>query len=203
MDVRVKFWAMKKTSNSEQKRCKWVTDDTLYIEYHDKEWGIPVYDDQKHFEHLVLEAAQAGLSWRTVLNKREGYRKAFANFEYQKVARFNAKKVESLLKDPGIVRNRLKVEAAINNAKKFGEVIEEFGSFSNYIWSFVGNKVKMNAWDSIKKVPPVSKESEALSKDLKKRGFKFVGPTTMYAHMQALGLIHDHTTDCFRYGKMK
>lgn len=169
------------------------------IAYHDEEWGVPVYDDQKQFEFLVLESAQAGLSWSCVLNKRENYRKAFANFDPNKVARFNKKKAASLLKDPGIIRNRLKIESAINNAKLFLQIQKEFGSFSKYIWSFVGGKTKINRWQTLKDLPALTSDSDALSKDMKKRGFKFLGSTVLYSHMQAMGLMNDHLTSCFRY----
>jgi DNA-3-methyladenine glycosylase I len=185
-------------------RCAWsegVND--LYIAYHDTEWGVPVWNDQKQFEFLVLEGAQAGLSWSTVLNKREAYRKAFAQFDPVKVARFNARKIESLLKNPGIIRNRLKVTSAVNNAKRFLEVQREFGSFNDYIWQFVGGKPIQNRFETMKDIPATSAESDALSKDLKKRGFKFVGSTIMYAHMQAVGMVNDHVVSCFRYRECK
>lgn len=182
------------------KRCGWVPDnDPLYQKYHDAEWGVPVYDDQKIFEFLVLESAQAGLSWITVLRKRENYRRLFAGFDPGKVAQFTAKDVQKLLKDPGIIRNRLKVEAAVNNARRFLEIREEFGSFSEYIWAFVGGKPRRNKWKTIKHLPALTPEAERLSKDLKQRGFKFLGPTVIYAHMQATGMVNDHTVDCFRY----
>jgi DNA-3-methyladenine glycosylase I len=181
-------------------RCPWPTPgDQLYIDYHDLEWGVPVYDDRKIFEFLVLESAQAGLSWRTVLYKRENYRKAFAGFDPVKVARFTAKDVEKLMGNAGIIRNRMKIEAAINNAKRFLEVQKEFGSFSKYIWGFVGGKPVKNRCRTIKDVPVLTPEAEALAKDLKKRGFKFLGPTVIYAHMQATGMVNDHFVDCFRY----
>lgn len=184
----------------DKKRCKWVTEgNALYEAYHDCEWGVPVHDDRKHFEFLILEGAQAGLSWITILKRREGYRKAFANFDPEKVARFDASKIEQLLTNEGIIRNRLKVESAVNNARLFLKIKEEFGSFDCYIWQFVNGKPIQNQWHSIKEVPPETKESTALSKDLKKRGFSFVGPTVIYAHMQAVGLVNDHTVDCFRH----
>jgi DNA-3-methyladenine glycosylase I len=183
-----------------EKRCPWAFGPSpLYIPYHDEEWGVPVHDDRKQFEFLILESAQAGLSWATILNRREGYRKAFAGFDPVKVAKFNAKKMAALLKDPGIIRNRLKVAAAVNNAKLFLEVQKEFGTFSKYIWSFVGGKPKVNRWTSLSQLPATSKESDALSADLKRRGFKFVGSTIIYAHMQATGLVNDHLTSCFRH----
>ncbi|MFM1920292.1 MAG: DNA-3-methyladenine glycosylase 1 [Candidatus Hydrogenedentota bacterium] len=188
-------------------RCQWSTGgNDLYVRYHDEEWGVPVHDEIRHFEFLILEGAQAGLSWATVLNKRENYRKAFDGFDPVKVARYTPAKVEKLLLDPGIIRNRLKVEATINNAKAFLKVQDDFGSFDKYIWQFVGGKPIVNKWEHMKQVPATSPESDALSKDLKKRGFKFVGSTVIYAHMQAAGLVNDHTVDCFRHkqcAKMK
>jgi DNA-3-methyladenine glycosylase I len=185
----------------EKNRCAWCLKFEQYITYHDTEWGVPVHDDRKHFEFLILEGAQAGLSWSTILKKREGYRKAFADFDPVKVARFTEVKLEKLLAAPTseIVRNRLKVFAAANNAKRFLEVRKEFGSFNNYIWSFVKGKPIVNQRKTLKQIPPTTKESDALSKDLIKRGFKFVGSTVMYAHMQACGLVNDHLVDCFRY----
>ena len=183
----------------QKNRCTWPGNDALMITYHDNEWGVPCHDDKRHFEFLILEAAQAGLSWRTVLYKREGYHKAFAGFDPKKVAKFNARKIEALLKNPEIIRNRLKVNAAVNNAKRFLEVQKEFGSFDRYIWQFVGNRPKINKWTSAKQIPATSAESDALSADLKKRGFKFVGSTVIYAHMQAAGMINDHLTTCFCY----
>ena len=181
-------------------RCKWAEGVSLaYIEYHDKEWGVPVFDDRVQFEFLLLEGAQAGLSWSTILNKREGYRKAFVDFEPQKVARFTERRIEKLLLDAGIVRNRLKVRSAVSNAKAFLAVQKEFGSFSEYIWEFVGGKPLRNRFVNDSEIPATSPESDALSKDLKKRGFKFVGSTIMYAHMQATGLVNDHVVGCFRY----
>jgi len=184
---------------NDKNRCAWCLKFEQYIEYHDNEWGVPVHDDRIHFEFLILEGAQAGLSWSTILKKRDGYRKAFADFDPIKVARFSEAKLEKILLDPGIVRNRLKVFAAVNNAKRFLEVQKEFGSFDKYIWGFVKNKPIVNKWKSLKQIPPTTKESDALSKDLIKRGFKFVGSTVIYAHMQACGLINDHLVDCFRY----
>lgn len=182
------------------KRCEWVGKDPLYIEYHDKEWGVPVLkEDRKHFEFLTLEAAQAGLSWLTVLKKRKNYQKLFAQFNPKKVAQYDQKKIEALLQDAGIIRNRLKVESTVNNAQRFLEVQKECGSFSAYIWSFVGGSPKVNCWKNMGQLPAKTAESDALSKDLKKRGFRFVGSTILYAHMQALGLVNDHTIDCFRY----
>jgi DNA-3-methyladenine glycosylase I len=183
----------------EKVRCPWCLGFDQYIEYHDKEWGVPVHDDRIHFEFLILEGAQAGLSWSMILKKRAGYQKAFAFFDPSKVARYTPAKIEKLLLNPGIVRNKLKVNAAVNNAKKFLEVQQEFGSFDRYIWAFVGGKPKVNKWKSMKQLPATSKESDALSQDLKQRGFKFVGSTVIYAHMQACGLINDHLVNCFRY----
>lgn len=184
-------------------RCAWAEDTyEAYEKYHDDEWGVPIYDDQTHFEFLTLEGAQAGLSWSTILNKRDGYREAFLNFDVNAVAKFDEQKIEQLLKFEGIVRNKLKVNSVINNAKLFLEVQEEFGSFDTYIWSFVDNKTIIGHWESVSEVPVTTKESDALSKDLKKRGFKFVGSTIMYAYMQATGMVNDHTTDCYRYNEL-
>jgi DNA-3-methyladenine glycosylase I len=180
-------------------RCPWCLKFEEYIKYHDEEWGVPVHDDRTHFEFLILEGAQAGLSWSTILKKREGYRKNFAEFDPEKVARFTEKRLEKILQDPGIVRNKLKVHAAVNNAKHFLNVQKEHGTFDNYIWSFVNHKPIVNEWKSLKQIPATTKESDALSKDLIKRGFKFVGSTVMYAHMQACGLVNDHLSECFRY----
>lgn len=181
-------------------RCSWAYGASPhYIPYHDREWGVPVHDDRVQFEFLVLEGAQAGLSWSTILNKREGYRRAFAGFDPMKVARFTPRRIEAILKDPGIVRNQLKVLATVNNARRFLEVQKEFGSFSKYIWGFVGGRQKVNRWKSLKQLPATSPESDALSADLKRRGFKFVGSTIVYAHMQATGLVNDHLVSCFRY----
>lgn len=185
-----------------QKRCSWATEDNpLLQEYHDKEWGVPVHDDKKHFEFLILEGAQAGLNWLTILKRRKEYAKAFANFNVDKVALFKQKDIEDILQNSGVIRNKLKVESAVTNAKKFKEIQLEFGSFDRYLWRFVGNKQIQNNWNSIKEVPAQTKESVLISKDLKKRGFSFVGPTIIYAHMQAVGLVNDHTTDCFRHSK--
>lgn len=182
-----------------EQRCAWVGTDPLYIRYHDKEWGVPVYDDTTLFEFLVLESAQAGLSWSTILKKRENYREAFANFDVTKVAQYTEKNVETLLSNAGIVRNRLKITAAINNAQRFIEIQKEFGSFSKYQWQFVSNRPIQNTWTHTSEIPAITSESEIFSKNLKKRGFQFLGPTTVYAHMQATGMVNDHTTDCFRY----
>jgi DNA-3-methyladenine glycosylase I len=183
----------------EKQRCDWGGADELMIAYHDQEWGVPVHDDRKQFEFLTLESAQAGLSWSTVLRKRENYRRAFADFDPEKVARFTAKRIERLLADPGIIRNKLKVVAAVNNAKCFVAVQEEFGTFDKYIWRFVGGRPLQNAVEHMKKMAVTSKESDALSKDLKQRGFKFVGSTIIYAHMQAVGMVNDHLVTCFRH----
>lgn len=182
-------------------RCQWVGADPEYVTYHDHEWGVPVHDDRLLFEFLVLEGAQAGLSWLSILKRRKGYQKAFAGFDPKKVAKFTAKDVERLLQDPGIIRNRLKVNSAINNAQKFLEVQKEFGSFDAYQRQFVQGK-KKNAWTKRSQIPAITPEAEAFSRDLKRRGFTFVGPTIIYAHMQAVGMVNDHTVDCFRYNKV-
>ena len=183
-----------------KKRCGWVGESNhLMLEYHDREWGVPVHDDRKHFEFLVLEGAQAGLNWSIVLNKREGYRRAFSGFDPKKVARYAEKRVQKLLLDPGIIRNRQKIEAAVRNARAFLAIQEEFGTFDAYAWRFVGGQPKVNHWRAIKQIPATSSESDAFSKDLKHRGFSFVGSTVIYAHMQALGMVNDHLVDCFRY----
>jgi DNA-3-methyladenine glycosylase I len=182
---------------SERKRCGWAGDDPLYCAYHDTEWGVPVHDDQRLFEFLILEGAQAGLSWITVLRKRDNYRKAFSGFDPIKVARFDEARRERLMQNEGIIRNRLKIESTVINAKAFLKVQKEFGSFDAYIWSFVGGKPRINRWASLKDVPASTAESDAMSKDLKKRGFKFVGTTICYAFMQACGLVNDHVADCF------
>ncbi len=184
-------------------RCPWCLGHDVYVRYHDEEWGVPVTNDQKLFEFLILEGAQAGLSWLTILKRREGYRKAFADFQADKVARFTEKKIESLLQFEGIIRNRLKVASAVTNARAFLKVQEEFGSYSAYQWRFVDGKQKQNQWKSLSQVPPTSKESDAYSKELKARGFKFVGSTIMYAHMQATGMINDHLVSCPRHSKVK
>lgn len=184
-------------------RCAWVPENNeLYVKYHDEEWGVPVFDDMVLFEFLILEGAQAGLSWLTILKRREGYRRVFADFDAHKVARFTEEDAAIILQNEGIIRNKAKVAAAINNAQKFLEVQKEFGSFSNYQWQFVGGKPKINHWAKNSEVPATTLEAENFSKDLKKRGFKFVGPTIMYAHMQAVGMVNDHTIDCFRYEEL-
>ena len=185
------------------KRCGWSTSDPLYIKYHDEEWGVPLHDDRKLFEFLILEGAQAGLSWITILKKRENYRKAFDNFDFEKIAKYGDKKINSLLSDAGIVRNKLNINAAIVNAKAFKEVRKEFGSFDKYIWQFTGGKPIINKWNALKGMPAKTEESDCMSKDLKKRGFKFVGSTICYAFMQAVGMVNDHTTDCFRYKELR
>jgi DNA-3-methyladenine glycosylase I len=187
-----------------RKRCAWVNlDDPLMLAYHDREWGVPVHDDRRHFEFLILEGAQAGLSWSTVLKKREAYRKAFDHFDPAKVARFTAPRIEKLLQDPGIIRNRLKIDSAVRNAKAFLKVQKEFGSFDTYCWRFVDGKPKVNKLTSMQQIPATSPESDAFSKDLKQRGFNFVGSTIIYAHMQAVGMVNDHLTDCFRYRELR
>jgi DNA-3-methyladenine glycosylase I len=186
----------------EKVRCGWCLKFEEYVQYHDEEWGVPVHDDKTHFEFLILEGAQAGLSWSMILKKREGYRKNFADFDPEKVARFTERRIEKILEDPGIVRNRLKVNAAVNNAKRFLEVQKEFGSFDKYIWGFVNHKPIINKRKSLKDIPATTKESDALSKDLIARGFKFVGSTVIYAHMQACGLVNDHIVSCWRYKKV-
>jgi len=179
--------------------CDWPGENKLMIEYHDTEWGVPAHDDRKLFEFLLLDNAQAGLSWQTILNKRENYRKAFDNFDPAKIARYNERKITSLLNNPGIVRNRLKVQSAVTNARAFLEIQSEFGSFDNYIWQFVNGATICNSWKTLKQIPATSIESDAMSKALKKRGFKFVGSTICYAFMQSAGIVNDHLTRCFRY----
>lgn len=187
------------TKQNDIVRCAWAGSDPLYVTYHDTEWGVPVHDDRLLFEFLLLEGAQAGLSWITILRKRENYRKAFAGFDPVKVARFMEKDLERLLADTGIVRNRLKINSAVNNARAFLEVQDEFGSFSDYSWRFVGGRPRVNRFKTLKEIPASTPESEAFSRDLKRRGFRFVGPTIIYAHMQAVGMVNDHVVDCFRY----
>jgi DNA-3-methyladenine glycosylase I len=179
-------------------RCSWVGNKPHFIDYHDREWGVPVHDDRKHFEMLLLEGAQAGLTWETILLRRDGYRRAFAEFDPKEVARFTGEKKAVLLKNPGIIRNRLKIDSAVTNAQAFLAVQNEFGSFDRYVWPFVGGTPIVNCWGKLAQVPATSEVSDALSKDLKKRGFRFVGSTIIYAYMQAIGLVNDHTTDCFR-----
>ncbi|WP_366924855.1 DNA-3-methyladenine glycosylase I [Metallumcola ferriviriculae] len=183
-------------------RCSWCGDNELYLKYHDEEWGVPVHDDRTHFEFLVLESAQAGLSWVTILKKRDNYRSAYDNFDPVKVAAYDEKKVAELLSNSGIVRNRRKIEASINNANRFIEIQEEFGSFDKYIWSFVNNLSLKNSWEDVSELPAKTELSDEVSTDLKKRGFKFIGSTIIYAHLQAVGLVNDHVTRCFRYNQV-
>jgi DNA-3-methyladenine glycosylase I len=180
-------------------RCPWPADDKLYQAYHDKEWGVPVHNDRRLFEFLLLEGFQAGLSWRTILIKRPNFRKAFDNFDFNKIANYNKRKIDSLMKDAGIIRNKLKIESAVNNAKAFIEVRKEFGTFDKYIWGFVNGKPIKNKFKSLKDLPAKTELSDLISKDLKKRGFNFVGSTIVYAHMQATGMVNDHLISCFRY----
>jgi DNA-3-methyladenine glycosylase I len=182
------------------KRCSWVNvDDTLMREYHDREWGVPTHDDRTHFEFLVLEAAQAGLSWSIVLKKRDGYRRAFSQFDPAKVARYSAARIDKLTAEPGIIRNRLKIAAAVRNARAFLAVQKEYGSFDAYCWQFVDGRPRHNRWKSVRQIPATTAESDAFSRDLKRRGFSFVGSTVIYAHMQAVGMVNDHLIDCYRY----
>lgn len=186
------------------KRCSWVNvDNALMLDYHDREWGVPAHDDRTHFEFLVLEAAQAGLSWSIVLNKREGYRRAFSQFDPKKVARYTDARIEKLTADAGIIRNRLKIAAAVKNARAFLRVQEEFGSFDKYGWQFVKGRPRQNRWRSPREIPATTAESDAFSRDLKSRGFSFVGSTVIYAHMQAVGMVNDHLIDCFRYREVR
>ena len=185
------------------KRCGWPADDPLMIEYHDLEWGVPLHDDDRHFEFIVLDGAQAGLSWRTILHKRARYREVFSEFDPVKVARYGKPKLESLLRDPGIVRNRLKVESAVRNARAFLEIQKEFGSFDAYVWRFVDGKTIQNRWRRLGDIPAHTSESDAMSKDLKRRGFNFVGSTICYAYMQAAGMVNDHQTSCFRHRELR
>ena len=184
-------------------RCSWCGKDELYVKYHDEEWGVPVHDDRKHFEFLVLESAQAGLSWLTILKRRENYRSAYDGFDPAKVAGYDEQKCNELLNDRGIIRNRLKILASINNAKQFVKIQEEFGSFDHYIWGFTENRPVINCWKSLSEIPATSELSDRVSADLKSRGFKFLGPTIVYAHLQATGLINDHVAGCFRYGDLQ
>jgi DNA-3-methyladenine glycosylase I len=186
-------------SIKDRTRCEWTGSDSLMVDYHDQEWGLPLHDDRKLFEFLILEGMQAGLSWMTILRKRENFRQAFDGFDPLKVAQYDQTKFKELMANPGIIRNRRKIEAAAQNAKAFLEVQGEFGSFDTYMWQFVGGKPLVNGWKTMSQIPSKTKESEAMSKDLKKRGFNFVGPTICYAHMQATGMVNDHTVDCFRY----
>jgi DNA-3-methyladenine glycosylase I len=185
-------------------RCTWAdSDDSLMVEYHDREWGVPVRDDRRHFEFLVLEAAQAGLSWSIVLKKREGYRRAFSQFDPRKVARYTPIRIQNLTADPSIIRNRMKIEAAVRNARAFLVVQDEFGSFDAYCWRFVDGRPRVNRWKAMREIPATSPESDAFSKDLKRRGFSFVGSTIIYAHMQAVGMVNDHLVGCFRYREIR
>jgi DNA-3-methyladenine glycosylase I len=186
-----------------KRRCEWSGADPLYIEYHDREWGVPLHDDRRLFEMLILEGAQAGLSWITILRKREAFREAFDSFDPSRVARYDERRIRELLSNPGIIRNRLKIQAAVQNAQAFLKVAEEFGSFDRYIWQFVGNRPIQNRWRKLQEIPARTKESDALSRDLKKRGFKFVGSTICYAFMQAVGMVKDHVVECFRYKELK
>ncbi len=183
-------------------RCPWCGEDPLYVAYHDQEWGEPVHDEARHFEFLLLETQQAGLSWRCVLGKREAFRKAFTGFDAQRVARFTPARIERLMADPGIIRNRRKIEAAVKNARAFLQAREEFGSFDAYVWRFVDGAPVVNAWRDQSEVPTTSPASDALAADLKARGFSFVGSTTMYAHMQAIGMVNDHVASCFRWAQL-
>ena len=183
-------------------RCPWCENNDLYITYHDREWGVPVHDDNKHFEFLILEGVQAGLSWLIVLKKRENYRKAYDNFNPMKIAKYDEKKIFQLLNNKGIIRNKLKIKASINNAKKFIDIQKEFGSFDNYIWSFVNNKPVINRWKKESEIPSKTYLSDKISKDLKERGLKFVGSTIIYSHLQATGIINDHLVDCFRFDQI-
>lgn len=184
-------------------RCNWATTDALYIAYHDQEWGVPIHDDQKWFEKILLDSAQAGLSWLTILRKRENYRQAYSQFDYRQVAEYDAAKIQELLANPGIVRNKRKIESSIQNARTFLTIQAEFGSFDAYIWRFVGGSPRINTWQTLAELPAKTQESEALSKDLLQRGFKFVGPTICYAFMQAGGLVNDHLVTCFRYQEIQ
>ena len=189
-------------SSDDRIRCGWASSDPIYVGYHDREWGVPVRDDQRLFEFLVLEGAQAGLSWITILRKRDAYRAAFDDFDPEKVARYDARRIAKLLKNEGIVRNRAKLESAVKNARAFLAVQDEFGSFSKYQWGFVENEPVVNRWPTLKQIPPRTPLSDALSKDLKQRGFSFVGSTIVYAHMQAVGMVNDHLVSCFRYDQV-
>jgi len=185
-----------------KKRCEWLTNDEIYLKYHDKEWGVPLYDDRVLFEMLILEGAQAGLSWITILKRRQGYRKAYDNFDPEKMAKWTDEKIQKLLNNPEIIRNKLKVAAAKQNAQAYLRIVEEYGNFKDFIWSFVENKPIINSWKSISEIPAMTKESETMSKELKKRGFKFVGPTICYAYMQSVGMVNDHITTCYRYKEL-
>ncbi|HSM97676.1 MAG TPA: DNA-3-methyladenine glycosylase I [Gallionella sp.] len=186
-----------------KQRCAWAGDDALYRHYHDTEWGVALHDDRRLFEFLLLEGAQAGLSWITILRKRENYRAAFDGFDAKRIAAYGSDKIESLLQDAGIVRNRLKVQSAVSNAQRFLDIQEEFGSFDKFIWQFVDGRTRQNRWRSMADIPASTPESDAMSRELKRRGFKFVGSTICYAHMQATGMVNDHTTDCFRHKELQ
>jgi len=187
-------------ANAQPKRCSWVNvDQPVMREYHDREWGVPAHDDRTHFEFLILEGAQAGLNWRVVLNKRSGYRRAFSDFDPGKVARYSEARIDKLIGDPGIIRNRTKIAAAVKNARAFLAVQEEHGSFDAYCWQFVDGRPRQNRWKTMRQIPTTTRESDAFSRDLKRRGFSFVGSTTIYGHMQAVGMVNDHLIDCFRY----
>jgi DNA-3-methyladenine glycosylase I len=183
-------------------RCPWAATEEMWS-YHDLEWGVPVHDDRRHFEFMILEGAQAGLSWSTILRKREGYRRAFVNFDAEKVARFTPRQIEKVLTDPGIIRNRLKVTSVVSNARAFLSLQNERGSFDEFVWSFYDGKPKMNRWKTLKQIPPTSRESDAIAKELKRRGFKFAGSTIMYAHLQACGLVNDHLVSCWRWSELQ
>jgi DNA-3-methyladenine glycosylase I len=189
--------------NTKNKRCSWSINNPLMIAYHDEEWGVPVHEDQKHFEFILLDGFQAGLSWNTIINKRDNFRKAFDEFDYKKIVRYNQKKITKLLNDKGIIRNKLKISASVENAKAFMKVQDEYGSFDSYIWKFTDGRTIHNSHKELKDVPATSKESDSMSKDLRSRGFKFVGSTICYAYMQAAGMVNDHLLSCFRYKEIK
>jgi len=201
MPTQVKAWLEWATFRTMTlKRCSWASADSPpLVEYHDREWGVPVHNDRKHFEVLVLSGAQAGLNWSLVLKKREGYRRAFDKFDPEKVARYSERQIQKLISDPEIIRNRMKIEAAVRNARALLKIQEEFRDFDSYCWGFVGGRPKLNRWKTVRQIPATSRESDAFSKDLKHRGFSFVGPTVIYAYMQAVGMVNDHLVDCFRY----
>ena len=193
-----------RNATATDKRCAWASvDEPLLLQYHDREWGVPVHNDRKHFEVLVLSGAQAGLNWSLVLKKRDGYRRAFDKFDPEKVARYSERQIQTLMTDPEIIRNRMKIEAAVHNARAFLKVQEEFGDFDSYCWNFVGGQPKLNRWKATRQIPATSPESETFGKDLKRRGFSFVGPTVAYAYMQAVGMVNDHLVDCFRYREIQ
>ena len=188
--------------NAKMKRCPWCENNELYVKYHDEEWGVPVHDDKKHFEFLILEGVQAGLSWLTILRKRENYRKVYDDFDPAKIAKYDDEKIVRLMNNSGIIRNQRKIEASVNNAQRFIEIQEEFGSFDRYIWSFVNYKPVVNSWKHISEIPSKTELTDRISRNLKKRGFKFVGSTIIYAHLQAIGIINDHIVSCFRYNEL-